>query len=57
VHAWSDVGIPPVVATDWWYDREKEASELLIEYLDRWQAKYSGVHVDRRVVCDVPAHA
>ena len=57
LHAWSDVGIPPRVAPDGWYDREKEASALLVENLNRWQEKYPGVHVDRRVVCDVPAHA
>jgi nucleotide-binding universal stress UspA family protein len=57
LHAWSDVGVPPPLVNDWWYDLETEAREQLAERLAGWQEKYPDVHVDRRVVCDVPAHA
>lgn len=57
LHAWSDVGVPPPLMTDWWYDLQTEAQEQLAERLAGWQEKYPDVHVDRRVVCDVPAHA
>lgn len=57
VHAWSDVGIPPVIGTDRWYDRETSASELLARRLAGGQEKYPDVRVIRRTVCDVPAHA
>jgi nucleotide-binding universal stress UspA family protein len=57
LHAWSDVGIPPLFINDWWYDLQTEARELLAERLAGWQEKYPDVHVDRRIVCDVPAHA
>ena len=57
LHAWTDVGIPPLLGTDWWYDRQAEAREIVAERLAGWQEKYPDVHVDRRVVCDVPSHA
>jgi nucleotide-binding universal stress UspA family protein len=57
LHAWSDVGIPPLFINDWWYDLQTEARELLAERLAGWQEKYPDVHVDRRIECDVPAHA
>lgn len=57
LHAWSDVAVPPPFMTDWWYDLQTEAREILAERLAGWQEKYPDVHVDRRVVCDVPAHA
>ena len=57
LHAWSDVGIPPLFITDWWHSLQTEARELLAERLAGWQEKYPDVHVDRRVVCDVPSHA
>jgi nucleotide-binding universal stress UspA family protein len=57
LHAWSDVGVPPPLVNDWWYDLQTEAREQLAERLAGWQEKYPDVHVDRRVVCDVPAHA
>ena len=57
LHAWTDVGIPPMLATDWWHDVQNQAREVLAERLAGWQEKYPDVHVDRRVVCDVPAHA
>jgi nucleotide-binding universal stress UspA family protein len=57
VHAWSDVGVLPVIGSDRWYDRETSASELLAQCLAGWQEKYPDVRVIRRTVCDVPAHA
>lgn len=57
LHAWSDVGIPPLFINDWWYEVQTEARELLAERLAGWQEKYPDVHVERRLVCDVPAHA
>jgi nucleotide-binding universal stress UspA family protein len=57
LHAWSDVGVPLPVINDWWYDLQTEAHEQLAQRLAGWQEKYPDVHVDRRVVCDVPAHA
>jgi nucleotide-binding universal stress UspA family protein len=57
VHAWSDVGVLPVIGTDRWYDHETSASELLALCLAGWQEKYPDVRVIRRTVCDVPAHA
>jgi len=57
LHAWSDTGVPPPFMTDWWYDLQTEERGLLAERLAGWQEKYPDVHVDRRVVCDVPAHA
>jgi nucleotide-binding universal stress UspA family protein len=57
LHAWSDVGVPPPFMTDWWYDLQTEECGLLAERLAGWQEKYPDVHVDRRVVCDGPAHA
>lgn len=56
VHAWSDVGVSPF-ASDRWHDRESEARELVEASLTPWQEKYPGVVVERRVVCDVAAHA
>jgi nucleotide-binding universal stress UspA family protein len=55
LHAWSDVGVLPILGR--WYDYETEATELLAERLAGWQEKYPDVRVTRRVVCDVPAHA
>jgi nucleotide-binding universal stress UspA family protein len=55
LHAWSDVGVLPILGR--WYDYETEATELLAKRLAGWQEKYPDVRVTRRVVCDVPAHA
>lgn len=57
VHAWSDVGVLPIVGMNRWFDFETEAKALLAERLAGWQEKYPDVQVTRHVVCDDPAHA
>ena len=57
LHAWSDVGIMPVVGTDRWYAYEADVAARLAEHLAPWQEKYPDAHLTRRVVCDVAAHA
>jgi nucleotide-binding universal stress UspA family protein len=53
LHAWSDVGVFPILGMDW-RQYEDEGHEVLAERLAGWQAQYPDVHV-RRVVCDQPA--
>lgn len=57
VHAWSDVGIPPVLGEDRWHDREAGMRARTAERLDPWRQERPDVDVELRVVCDVPAHA
>jgi nucleotide-binding universal stress UspA family protein len=57
LHAWSDVGIPPVVGEDRWHEREADARAKAAERLGGCRNAHPDVHVDLRVVCDVPAHA
>ncbi|WP_237567973.1 universal stress protein [Mycolicibacterium lacusdiani] len=57
VHAWSDVGIPPVIGEARWHDREAEMRARTAERLAPWREERPGVDVELRVVCDVPAHA
>jgi nucleotide-binding universal stress UspA family protein len=54
LHAWSDVGVFPILGMDWRVHRD-EGDEVLGERLSGWQETYPDVHVDRRLVCDVPA--
>ncbi len=54
LHAWSDVGVFPVLGMDW-HQYEDEGHEVLAERLAGWQERYPDVHVRRRIVCDQPA--
>lgn len=54
LHAWSDVGITPVLGMDW-HEYEDLGHEVLAERLAGWQEQYPDVHVRRRIVCDRPA--
>ncbi|OBK14624.1 universal stress protein [Mycobacterium asiaticum] len=54
LHAWSDVGVFPVLGMDW-RDGESEAYEVLAERLAGYQERYPDVHVQRSLVCDTPA--
>jgi nucleotide-binding universal stress UspA family protein len=55
LHAWSDVGVFPILGMDW-REYEDLGHEVLAERLAGWQERYPDVHVHRRVVCDKPAH-
>lgn len=54
LHAWSDVGVSPVLGMDW-HEYEDQGHEVLAERLAGWQEQYPDVHVQRRIVCDRPA--
>jgi nucleotide-binding universal stress UspA family protein len=54
LHAWSDVGVFPILGMDWRVYRD-EGEEVLGERLAGWQEIYPDVQVHRRLVCDVPA--
>lgn len=54
LHAWSDVGVFPVLGMDW-HDRESQGQEVLAERLAGWQEQYPDVRVERSLVCDTPA--
>ena len=54
LHAWSDVGVFPILGMDWRTYRD-EGDEVLGERLAGWQERYPEVQVHRRLVCDVPA--
>jgi len=54
LHAWSDVGVFPVLGMDW-RRFEDEGQEVLGERLAGWQERYPDVQVRRRIVCDRPA--
>lgn len=53
LHAWSDVGVFPVLGMDW-RERESQGQELLAERLAGWQEQYPDVRVQRSLVCDTP---
>ncbi|MBS4729290.1 universal stress protein [Mycobacterium sp. SM1] len=55
VHAWSDVGVFPILGMDW-REYEAQGNEVLAERLAGWQERYPDVTVRRRLVCDKPAH-
>lgn len=54
LHAWSDVGVFPILGMDW-HQYEDEGHEVLAERLAGWQERYPDVQVRRRIVCDQPA--
>jgi nucleotide-binding universal stress UspA family protein len=54
LHAWSDVGVFPVLGMSW-QEYEDEGHEVLGERLAGWQEQYPDVTVRRRIVCDQPA--
>jgi nucleotide-binding universal stress UspA family protein len=54
LHAWSDVGVFPILGMDW-HEYEDEGHEVLAERLAGWQERYPDVQVRRRIVCDRPA--
>jgi len=54
LHAWSDVGVFPIIGMDW-RQYEDEGHELLGERLAGWREQYPDVSVQRRIVCDKPA--
>jgi nucleotide-binding universal stress UspA family protein len=54
LHAWSDVGVFPILGMDW-RQYEDEGHEVLAERLAGWQEQYPDVTVRRRIVCDQPA--
>lgn len=54
LHAWSDVGVFPLLGMDW-REYESEGHEVLGERLAGWQEQYPDVAVTRRLVCDQPA--
>ncbi len=54
LHAWSDVGVFPILGMDW-QEYEEQGHEVLAERLAGWHERYPDVHVRRRVVCDRPA--
>lgn len=55
LHAWSDVGVFPILGMDW-RDYETQGAQLLADRLAGWQAQFPDVQVQRRLVCDKPAH-
>jgi nucleotide-binding universal stress UspA family protein len=54
LHAWSDVGVFPILGMDSRKYRD-EGEEALAERLAEWHDRYPDVRVQRRLVCDVPA--
>ena len=53
LHVWSDVGVFPILGTDW-REYESQGEEVLAERLAGWQEKYPEVDVRRRLECDQP---
>jgi nucleotide-binding universal stress UspA family protein len=54
LHAWSDVGVLPVLGMDW-KEYEDQGREVLGERLAGYHERYPDVQVTRRIVCDQPA--
>lgn len=54
LHAWSDVGVFPILGMDW-RDCEAEGQEILAERLAGWHEQYPDVCVKRVIVCDKPS--
>ena len=54
LHAWSDVGVFPMLGMDW-RDSEAKGQEILAERLAGWQEQYPDVHVKRLLFCDKPS--
>ena len=55
LHAWSDFGVFPILGMAP-QDYETRGAEILAERLAGWQQTYPDVPVQRRLVCDKPAH-
>ena len=54
LHAWSDVGVFPMLGMDW-RDSEAKGQEILAERLAGWREQYPDVHVKRVLCCDQPS--
>lgn len=54
LHAWSDVGVFPMLGMDW-RDSEAKGQEILAERLAGWQERYPDVRVERLIFCDKPS--
>jgi nucleotide-binding universal stress UspA family protein len=54
LHAWSDVGVFPMLGMDW-RDSEARGQEILAERLAGWHEQYPDVRVKRLIVCDKPS--
>lgn len=54
LHAWSDVGVYPMIGVNW-RDSENKGEQVLNERLAGWQERYPGVPVERLLVCDKPS--
>jgi nucleotide-binding universal stress UspA family protein len=54
LHAWSDVGVFPMLGMDW-RDSETKGQEILAERLAGWQEQYPDVSVKRLIFCDKPS--
>jgi nucleotide-binding universal stress UspA family protein len=54
LHAWSDVGVFPMLGMDW-RDSERKGQETLAERLAGWQEQFPDVHVERLIFCDKPS--
>jgi nucleotide-binding universal stress UspA family protein len=54
LHVMSDVGVFPMLHTDW-QKYESQGEEVLAERLAGWQERHPDVHVQRRLECDQPA--
>ena len=54
LHAWSDVGVFPMLGMDW-RDSEAKGQEILAERLAGWQEQYPDVPVKRLIFCDKPS--
>ncbi|BAX92945.1 universal stress protein [Mycobacterium shigaense] len=54
LHAWSDVGVFPMVGMDW-QDSEARGREVLAERLAGWHEQYPDVPVRRVICCDKPS--
>ena len=54
LHAWSDVGVFPMLGMDW-RDSEAKGQEILAERLAGWHEQYPDVHVKRLLFCDQPS--
>ena len=54
LHAWSDVGVFPMLGMDW-RDSERKGHEILAERLAGWQEEYPDVRIERSFFCDQPS--
>jgi nucleotide-binding universal stress UspA family protein len=54
LHAWSDVGVFPMLGMDW-RDSERKGQEILAERLAGWQEQYPDVRIEQSLFCDQPS--